>query len=98
MYGDLTLAIPKGELKRGDTWEMAGSKFSVVSVSLSGEETDYVIAADVDNATEKLNIYFNQRRGIWGMKFGGGEMYRVEGSCGLGCLRNNPRINGPSSE
>ena len=85
MYGEITLAVPKGELRRGDTWQIAGSKFSVASVSPSGEGMDYVIAADVDNATEKLNIFFSQRSGIWGLKFGGGEMYRVEGSCGLGC-------------
>ena len=57
IYGEITLAIPKGELKRGDTWQIAGSKFSVASVSSSKEEVNYVIAANFDNAGEKMDIF-----------------------------------------
>lgn len=85
LSGEITLAIPKGELKAGNTWQLAGSKFSVASIETNNKSTNYIIVAE-SSAGEKMKIYFNEANGIWGLQLlEDGEMYKLVDSCGLGC-------------
>jgi hypothetical protein len=84
LYGETTLAIPNGQLKKGDTWEVAGSKFLVASID-SNERAEYLIVSEPPSG-EKLNIFFNETSGIWGLKLSGEqEIYKSADPCGLGC-------------
>lgn len=89
-YGEFTLAIPKGELKKGDAWQIAGSKFSVMTVNPSKEEVNYVIT-NYEDSGEKMYIFFNQTNGIWGLKLEEGEMFKLTDTCGLGCSKGVKR-------
>ncbi len=86
IYGEITLAIPKGVLKVGSSWDVAGVKFTVTDISSSGENVNYVIVSEPPSES-KVSIFFNEFNGVWGLKFDDWEMYKSSNSCGLGCRK-----------
>ncbi len=85
IYGEFTLAVPSGALEVGDEWQVAGSHFSVVAIEsgLDGAGKTYVIQSESEGP--KLEIFYSQDNGIWGMKLVDGELFKSKTRCGLGC-------------
>lgn len=84
LYGEFTIAVAKGGLNIGREWKVAGSKFSVVKIDQApGTIYNYTILAESSRGS--MEIFFNEINGIWGLRLVGGEMFKSEGFCGLGC-------------
>lgn len=84
LYGDTTLAVPKIDLVVGAKWVVAGTKFKVTEIIITENIKNYVIVSE-SPIGEKLNIFFNDINGIWGIKLNDWEMYELLEPCGLGC-------------
>lgn len=85
LYGDITLAVPKGHLEVGDEWRVADADFSVIEAELEKDTEIINYTVRTESYGDEIYLFFNEVNGVWGMRMDGDEVYESVGHCGLGC-------------